>query len=116
MRKAVSEVQENPAYLGYKLLIDGNQDPFESRNSMTVVKGDAKSISIAAASIVAKVRRDQIMQQLADEYPMYGWEKNQGYATAEHIQAIQQSGSCLYHRKKFVRTVLANSQQLKIAV
>lgn len=67
-----------------------------------VVKGDGKSASIAAASILAKVYRDRIMRQMAEEFPVYKWEKNKGYGTKEHVDAIRQYGRCIYHRKTFL--------------
>jgi ribonuclease HII len=66
-----------------------------------VVKGDAISQSIAAASIVAKVRRDQLMLSLAQQYPGYGWEKNQGYPTKAHREALQNLGVTPHHRRSF---------------
>ncbi|MFL6562806.1 MAG: ribonuclease HII, partial [Bacillus sp. (in: firmicutes)] len=65
------------------------------------IKGDAKSISIAAASIVAKVARDSLMKEIAEEYPVYGFQQNMGYGTRAHILAIQQYGITPYHRRSF---------------
>ncbi len=80
-------------------LVDGNKAPNLSCAITTVVKGDSKSVSIAAASIVAKVHRDQIMTKLALEYPAYGWESNAGYPTKVHIAALEQHGITKHHRK-----------------
>ena len=66
-----------------------------------IVKGDAKSISIAAASIIAKETRDKIMQDLATQFPMYGWDKNAGYPTAEHLHAIEKYGINEHYRKSY---------------
>ncbi len=72
--------------------------PYES-----IIKGDAKTYSIAAASIIAKVTRDRIMRQWDEIYPMYGFEKHKGYGTAAHIQAIKEYGLCPIHRKSFTK-------------
>ena len=68
-----------------------------------VIKGDAKSASIAAASILAKVSRDRYMECLHEEFPMYNWKKNAGYLTAEHLKAIDEFGICKYHRPSFLK-------------
>ena len=68
-----------------------------------VIKGDAKSASIAAASILAKVSRDRYMEQLHEEFPKYNWKKNAGYLTAEHLKAIDEFGTCKYHRESFLK-------------
>ena len=83
-------------------LIDGNQVPrhFPCR-ALCIVKGDSLSFSIAAASIIAKVNRDRKMEELAAQYPGYGWEKNMGYGTAHHRQAIHQLGVTPHHRRSF---------------
>ncbi len=82
-------------------LVDGNKAPNLTCPLTTVVKGDSKSKSIAAASIIAKVHRDRIMQNLAKEFPEYGWEKNSGYPTAEHRKALLEHGITPHHRKSF---------------
>ena len=81
-------------------LIDGNRVPAGVRGR-AVVKGDAKSLSIAAASIIAKETRDKIMHDLAEKFPMYGWNKNAGYPTAEHLAAIKKYGINEHYRKTF---------------
>ncbi len=68
-----------------------------------IIKGDSKSASIAGASILAKVSRDRYMEKLHEEYPMYNWKKNAGYLTAEHLKAIDEFGTCKYHRQSFLR-------------
>lgn len=68
-----------------------------------VIKGDSKSASIAGASILAKVTRDRYMERLHEEFPMYNWQKNAGYLTAEHLSAIDKYGLCKYHRPSFLR-------------
>ena len=71
-----------------------------------IVKGDSKSISIAAASIVAKVTRDRMMVEYAKEYPGYGWERNKGYGTKEHYEGIKRNGMTPLHRRSFLKNVL----------
>ena len=90
-----------------KVLVDGNKliKNF-SIPQTTIVKGDSKSAAIAAASILAKVSRDRLMEKLAKEYPQYHWEKNKGYLSAEHIEAIKTYGATKLHRKKFLRNIL----------
>ncbi len=90
-------------------LVDGNVAPPLRCPVKTVVKGDALSFSIAAASVVAKVTRDRIMHGLALRYPGYGWERNVGYATAEHGAAIRRLGVTLHHRRSFAPVRLALS-------
>lgn len=87
------------------VIVDGNRLPFKSANIYAVVRGDTKSLSIAAASIIAKVERDRIMSALAIEFPEYGWERNAGYGTREHITAIKRSGICKHHRLSFVKNL-----------
>ena len=82
-------------------LVDGNRMPRLSCPAETVVKGDSRSTSIAAASIVAKVARDRRMAELARAYPGYGWERNRGYGTAEHRAAIARLGVTPEHRRSF---------------
>ena len=81
-------------------LVDGNRVP-SALSGMAVVKGDAKSLSIAAASIIAKETRDAIMRGLAAQYHEYGWDKNAGYPTPSHLQAIEKYGINDYYRKSF---------------
>ena len=81
--------------------IDTDHIPYES-----IIKGDAKSYSIAAASIIAKVTRDRIMRQWDEVYPVYGFAKHKGYGTATHIQAIKEYGLCPLHRRSFVKNFI----------
>ena len=84
------------------LLIDGNRfKPFKDINHQTIIKGDGKYIEIAAASVLAKTYRDEIMEKLNVEYPVYKWNKNKGYPTIAHRKWIKQFGSCAYHRQTF---------------
>jgi len=82
-------------------LVDGNRAPKLPCPVQTVIKGDGKSLSIAAASVVAKVARDAEMVELARRFPGYGWERNAGYGTAEHLAALQRLGPTPYHRFSF---------------
>lgn len=95
-------------------LIDGNRIPPDLPiPAQAVVKGDARSLSIAAASIVAKIHRDQVMADLAREYPGYGWEKNAGYPTKAHRAALLQQGVTPHHRVSFgpVRNMLMQGKK-----
>ena len=96
MKRAVCALGVNVEYC----LIDGNKMP-KDLVGKTVVKGDAKSLSVAAASIIAKVTRDRIMSELAKKYPQYQWEKNAGYPTQQHLQAIDKYGINEYYRKTY---------------
>lgn len=88
-------------------LVDGKFAPQIACRTQTVVKGDATSLSIAAASILAKVARDRIMQQLHAEFPQYGWGKNAGYGTPEHMDGIRLHGITAHHRKSFAPCKIA---------
>ena len=88
-------------------LVDGNIAPPLSCAVRTVVKGDGLSLSIAAASIVAKVTRDRIMRALSPRYAVYGWETNVGYSTGTHLAAIEQAGVTRHHRRSFAPVRLA---------
>ncbi|MDE2029949.1 MAG: ribonuclease HII, partial [Alphaproteobacteria bacterium] len=81
----------------------------------TVIKGDDKSLSIAAASIVAKVYRDRLMQKLAEDFPVYGWERNAGYGTKEHLDGLARYGISPWHRMSFAPVrAAADNQERKI--
>jgi ribonuclease HII len=82
-------------------LVDGNQLPTLPCKMQYVIKGDSVSCSIAAASIIAKVTRDRLITQLAQEFPQYGWVKSKGYGTAEHIEAIKKYGITPHHRRSY---------------
>lgn len=98
MQRAVRRLETRPDFL----LIDGNRfKPFDGYKYQCVVKGDATYASIAAASVLAKTYRDEYMRNLAKEYPHYGWERNMGYPTKEHIDAIIAHGYTPHHRKSF---------------
>ena len=87
-------------------LIDGNQNRGITTPNKTVVKGDAKSYSIACASILAKVTRDRLMEEYDKKYPEYGFLKHKGYGTKAHYEAIKQYGVCEIHRRSFLKNVL----------
>ncbi|MGV6839858.1 MAG: ribonuclease HII [Planktomarina sp.] len=98
MIRAVEALPVKPDFA----LIDGNRLPKDlTIPAQAIVKGDQKSVSIAAASIVAKIRRDLVMEDLAQQFPGYGWEKNSGYPTKAHIQALQDLGVTPHHRQSF---------------
>lgn len=102
MNKAVNSLSIQPDYV----LIDGNRIKGMSIPHETVVKGDAKSASIAAASILAKVSRDRYITKLAEKYPEYRFEKHKGYGTAAHNEAILKYGPCEIHRRTFLKKLL----------
>jgi len=84
-----------------KVLIDGNMKFPSMQNFISIIKGDSLSISIAAGSIIAKVTRDRIMQELDKAHPEYYWRDNMGYGTKKHVQAIRECGQTMHHRKSF---------------
>lgn len=84
------------------VIVDGNFTPEISTNSKYIIKGDQKSISIATASIIAKVSRDNLLKEMDKEFPEYNWRKNKGYGTKQHLEAIEKYGICKYHRKSFI--------------
>ncbi len=96
MERAVEKLDTRPALC----LIDGNRVP-KNLTGRPVVKGDAKSLSIAAASIIAKVTRDNLMHELSKQYPQYSWDKNAGYPTQSHLRAIEKYGINEHYRKSF---------------
>jgi ribonuclease HII len=86
-------------------LVDGNRLPTLPCPALTVIRGDSISLSIAAASIIAKVTRDRLMTRLGARYPGFGWERNAGYGTAEHREALKRLGVTPHHRKSFAPIV-----------
>ena len=97
MLRAFEGLPSRPAYA----LVDGNQPPNLPCPITCIIGGDAISLSIAAASIIAKVARDQIMRELAVAHPVYGWETNVGYSTRGHLTALKEHGPTPFHRRSF---------------
>lgn len=97
MTRAVSALPATPSLV----LVDGNRAPILACKSETLIGGDARSLSIAAASIIAKVSRDRIMGVLDTEFPGYGWKTNQGYGTRAHRDALSRLGVTPHHRRSF---------------
>ena len=99
MKRALETLERIPG----AVLTDGNMTLDVTIPQQSVIHGDALSYSIGAASIIAKVHRDHLMDEYAKQYPQYAFERNKGYGTAAHIQAIQESGICPIHRKTFTK-------------
>jgi ribonuclease HII len=97
MNEAVCSLSTAPHFA----LVDGNRAPKLSCGVQTIVAGDARSLSVAAASIIAKVTRDRIMMALHDEFPGYGFARHKGYGTAFHHAALNELGPCIHHRRSF---------------
>ena len=102
MKRAVDGLEIKPDLA----LVDGNQIPPVNADVLTIVKGDGKSASIAAASIIAKVSRDRYMIELAKQYPQYEFERHKGYGTKLHYEKIAEHGICEAHRKTFLKKLL----------
>jgi ribonuclease HII len=111
MERAVAALPRNPGHV----LVDGNRQPRWGHATTTVIGGDALSLSIAAASIVAKVTRDRVMTGLAAHHPGYGWATNMGYATREHCDGLARLGATIHHRAGFA-PVAAAMQTAPLAV
>lgn len=98
MHQAIEELETQPEFI----IVDGNKfKNYKEVPHKTIVKGDAKFMSIAAASILAKTYRDEYMEKIHQEFPKYNWKKNKGYPTKEHRNAIRKFGITQYHRKSF---------------
>lgn len=98
MHRAIDQLNKKPE----SLLIDGNRfNPYPEIPHHCIIKGDGKYLSIAAASVLAKTYRDDLMEQLDIEFPQYAWKNNKGYPTKAHREAIKKYGSNVYHRKSF---------------
>lgn len=110
MKAAVDQLSPKPELI----LIDGNKSFKSELNTKTIVKGDSKSFSIAAASIIAKVTRDRIMRAESEKNPNYLWSKNKGYATKAHINAILKYGAVDFHRKSFLNKIFERQQKLDL--
>lgn len=103
MRRAVAALPRAPAVC----LVDGNQDPGLSCETELIVKGDRRSLSIAAASIIAKTVRDEQMRALDEHHPAFGWRSNKGYGSAAHLAALKQYGPTQHHRRSFAPVAAA---------
>lgn len=98
MHRSIASLQTAPEFI----IVDGNKfKPYPNIPHQTIVKGDAKFMSIAAASVLAKTYRDEFMEKIHEEHPQYNWKKNKGYPTKEHRNAIREFGITQYHRKSF---------------
>ena len=114
MRKAISQVTKKAKF--DVVLVDGNHKiKGYSGKQEEVIKGDTKSLSIAAASIVAKVTRDRMMLEVDKEFPEYGFAKHKGYGTKLHREILLEKGPCKYHRKSFLKNILGDESQDKIS-
>ena len=102
MRRAVAQLSIRPDFA----LVDGNRDPLLEVETLLVTHGDALVPSIAAASVLAKVSRDRVMRELAEQYPQYGFDRHKGYASAAHRAAILQYGPSPVHRRSFLNNLL----------
>jgi ribonuclease HII len=97
MRKAVEKLSMVPSIV----LADGNSFKHETWRYQNIVDGDAKSVTIAAASVIAKVTRDNLMREYHEQYPLYGFDRHKGYGTKFHVEALRQYGMCPIHRRSF---------------
>lgn len=106
MKRAITSLSVRPDLA----LIDGNQKPHTDIEEVTVIKGDAKSMSIAAASVLAKVSRDRFMLEMAEKYPQYEFARHKGYGTKLHYEKIAQYGVCDIHRLTFLKKILGEQK------
>jgi ribonuclease HII len=98
MQRSITKLNPQPEFI----IVDGNKfKPYNDVPYETIIKGDGKYLSIAAASVLAKTHRDAYMKKIHDEFPMYNWKQNKGYPTKEHREAIRKYGATKYHRKSF---------------
>lgn len=107
MRRAVENMKASPDFA----FVDGNRDPKLDIPTETVVKGDAKVPSIAAASILAKVSRDRFMYEMDKKYLEYGFAKHKGYGTKVHVEALREYGPCEIHRMSFLKKILGGDEK-----
>lgn len=109
MQRSIAQLYPQPEFI----IVDGNKfKPYKEVPHRTIVKGDAKFMSIAAASVLAKTYRDEFMEQIHQEFPMYNWKQNKGYPTKQHRTAIKEFGITKYHRKTF--KLLPDQLKLKL--
>lgn len=118
MKQAIQDVivqTEEKDLNSFKILIDGNLSiPHACYEQEKVIKGDGKSAAIAGASILAKVARDNFMDEIDKEFPMYNWRENKGYLTPDHLEAIDKYGMTKWHREKYLRAHFAKNSQLSL--
>ncbi len=109
MQRSIAQLNPQPEFI----IVDGNKfKPYKEVLHQTIVKGDAKYMSIAAASVLAKTYRDEFMELLHQEFPVYNWKQNKGYPTKQHRNAIREFGITKYHRKTF--RLLPEQLKLKV--
>lgn len=109
MHKSIELLNTEPSFI----IVDGNKfKTYKNIQHQTIIRGDSKYLSIAAASVLAKTYRDLYMEKIHEEFPMYNWKKNKGYPTKEHREAIKKYGITKYHRKSF--KLLPNQYQLNL--
>ncbi|RZN82226.1 MAG: ribonuclease HII [Winogradskyella sp.] len=109
MQQSIAKLKPEPNFI----IVDGNRfKPYKTIPHQTIIKGDSKYLSIAAASVLAKTYRDLYMDRIHEEFPMYNWKKNKGYPTKEHREAIKKYGITKYHRKSF--RLLSEQYQLDL--
>lgn len=115
MSRACSEVISKLGERKCLVLVDGNKliPDFEYKQEF-VIKGDAKSAAIAAASVLAKVARDRFMRELDEEFPQYCWAENKGYMTKSHLDAVDKYGLCKWHRRKFFEKHFEKAKQMQL--
>jgi len=115
MKRSCDEVISKLNSKNVLVLVDGNKLILDFKyNQRFIIKGDAKSACIAAASVLAKVSRDRFMKELDKEFPQYCWGENKGYMTKSHLDAVDKYGLCKWHRKKFFEKHFEKSQQLSL--
>ncbi len=110
MKTSINRLSAQPDII----LVDGNKSFAHKVQAIPIIKGDAKSFSIAAASILAKVARDRIMKRLCPRFPQYLWSRNKGYPTRQHIEAIKLYGPSRFHRKTFLKNILSEESMYKL--